>query len=150
MKITTTRFGEINVAEELVFTFESPIIGYDELSKFLLIEHDEKSCFKWLQSTEAGEVAFPVTSTTYFNIEYNIDISDEDAEKIGLTSAESLIVLNIATIPHNRPQSTTVNLKAPIIMNIENRKAMQVILPDDRYKIRHPLFAQQDTEKKDS
>ncbi len=149
MKINTTRFGEIEVTEELIFNFESPIIGYEELSKYTLIDHNENSCFKWFQSAEAGEVAFPVTTTSYFNIEYDFEISDSDAEKIALTSVENLIVLNIATIPHSNPKNTTINLKAPIIINVENKKGMQIVLNDDRYAIRYPLFANQAAPKKE-
>ncbi len=149
MKINTTRFGEVEVVEELVFDFESPIIGFNELKKYMLIEHDENSCFKWLQALDDPEIAFPVTSVHYFGIEYNFEIPDEDAEKIGLEKAEDLIVLNIASIPHNNPKGTTINLKAPIIVNATNLKSMQIILPDDKLKIKHPIFVQQPSEKKD-
>lgn len=143
MKIQTTRFGEIEIVESLIFNFESPIIGYNELKRYMLIEHDEKSCFKWLQSLDNPEVAFPVTSAGYFNIEYNFEIQDEDAEKIGLKNAEDLIVLNIASIPADNPKGTTINLKAPIITNISNLKSMQIILPDEKLKIKHPIFGQE-------
>lgn len=149
MKINTTRFGEVEIVESLIFNFESPIIGYNELTKYMLIEHDEKSCFKWLQSTENPEIAFPVTSAGYFNIEYNFEIQDEDADKIGLTKAEDLIVLNIASIPSENPKATTINLKAPIITNISNLKSMQIILPDEKLKIKHPIF-EQETPTKES
>lgn len=149
MNINTTRFGEVEIVESLVFNFESPIIGYNELKRYMLIEHDENSCFKWLQSLDSPEVAFPVTSAGYFNIEYNFEIQDEDAEKIGLTNADDLIVLNIASIPANNPKGSTINLKAPIITNISNLKSMQIILPDEKLKIKHPIF-EQETPNKES
>lgn len=147
MKINTTRFGEVEVVESLVFNFESPIIGYNELKRYMLIEHDENSCFKWLQSLDMPEIAFPVTSTGYFNIEYNFEIQDQDAEKLELKNAEDLIVLNIASIPANNPKATTINLKAPIITNITNLKSMQIILPDEKLKIKHPIFEQENSNK---
>ncbi|MBM7591504.1 flagellar assembly factor FliW [Brevibacillus fulvus] len=50
----------------------------------------------------------------------------------------ALVVLNIVTI---RPEGqVTVNLKAPIVINLENRMAKQIILNDDKYTIRQPLF----------
>lgn len=140
MKVTTTRFGEIEVNEDLVINFEGPIIGYDHLKRYLIIDQSETSCFKWLQSVDDGSMAFPVTTASYFNIDYNFEITDEDAEKIGLNSVEDLIVLNIATVPGNQPMKTTINLKAPIIASFSARKAMQIILPDDKYPIKYPLF----------
>lgn len=152
MKINTTRFGEVEVNENLIFNFVSPIIGYNELKKYALIEHDENSCFKWLQSMENPEVAFPVTSAGYFNIEYNFEIQDEEAAIIDLKSVEDLIVLNIASIPNNNPKGTTINLRAPIITNISNLKSMQIILSDETLNIRHPIFkdATPNKESKDS
>ncbi len=147
MKINTTRFGEVEVIEELVFDFESPIIGFNELKKYMLIEHDENSCFKWLQSIEDPEIAFPVTSTAYFGIDYSFEIQDEEAETLGIKSTEDLLVLNIASIPTGNPKNTTINLKAPIITNAKTLKSMQIILQDDKLKIKHPIFVQQPSEK---
>ena len=140
MKINTTRFGEVEVSEDLLFNFKIPIIGYNNLRKYMLIEHDEDSCFKWLQSIENSEVAFPITVASYFNIDYVFEIADEYAEKIDLTNSEDLLVMNIVSIPSNNPQGTTINLRAPIIINTQNLNAMQIILADDSLQIRHPLF----------
>ncbi len=149
MKINTTRFGEVEVVEDLVFTFEIPIIGFDDYTKYMLIEHDENSCFKWLQSLEKEDLAFPVTAAAYFGIDYQFEITDEEAAKIKLENAEDLIVLNIASIPQNNPKGTTINLKAPIITNAKTLKSMQIILPDDKLKIKHPIFQAQSSPIKD-
>lgn len=140
MKINTSRFGEVEVDESLLLEFKLPIIGYNNLKKFVLIDHNEDSCFKWLQSVENSELAFPVTMASYFNINYVFEISDENAEKIGLENSDNLIVFNIATIPSSNPQNTTINLRAPVIINTLNMQGMQIILPDESLKIRHPLF----------
>lgn len=140
MKVTTTRFGEIEVDESLLLKFMLPIIGYNNLKSFVLIDHNEDSCSKWLQSAENPEIAFPVTMASYFEIDYVFNIPDESAEKIGLENADNLIVFNIATIPSNNPQGTTINLRAPVIVNTLNMQAMQIILPDESLKIRHSIF----------
>lgn len=140
MKITTTRFGDVEVDESLLLEFKLPIIGYNNLKKFVLIDHNETSCFKWLQSAESAETAFPVTMASYFDINYVFEIPDENAEKIGLENSDNLIVFNIATIPANNPNNTTINLRAPVIVNTKNMQAMQIILPDETLKIRHSIF----------
>lgn len=140
MNITTSRFGEIEIDESLLIDFKMPIIGYNNLKKYILIEHDENSCFKWLQSVENSEIAFPVTLTTYFNIDYVFEISDDNAEKIGLNSSEDLLVLNLASIPQANPKEATINLRAPVVVNTANLYAMQIILSDDSLPIKYPLF----------
>ena len=140
MQITTTRFGEIVIDDNLIFDFVQPIIGYNKLSKYVLIEHKENSAFKWLQSIEDPALAFPVTSPAFFNIDYQFEIPTEKAEKIDLHSVESLISLNIVTIPSQNPKKSTINLLAPIIINAANKQGMQIILSNSNYPVRCPLF----------
>ena len=141
MQITTTRFGEIVIDDNLIFVFVQPIIGYNKLSKYVLIEHKENSAFKWLQSIEDPALAFPVTSPAFFNIDYQFEIPTEMAEQIELTSADSLISLNIVTIPAANPQKATINLLAPIIINAANKQGMQIILSNSNYPVKYSLFA---------
>ncbi len=140
MNIKTTKFGEIQIDENLIFEFVEPIIGYDNLKKYVLVEHSENSAFKWLQSVEEPSLAFPVTSPAFFDIDYQFEIPTEKAEKIDLTSVESLISLNIVTIPAGNPRKATVNLLAPIIINAANKKGMQIILSNSNYPVKSPLI----------
>ena len=140
MKLDTTRFGEIDIDENLIFDFVEPIVGYDEFRKFVLIEHKPNSIFKWLQSVEEPSLAFPVGLPAVFGLEYEYEIPDEKAEILGLSSAESLISLNIVTIPNNMPEKSTINLLAPIIINAANKKGMQLILQGSDFSVRQPLF----------
>jgi flagellar assembly factor FliW len=74
------------------------------------------------------------------NIDYSVDIPDNVVELLKIKSVESLLVMNIASIPQNDPQGTTLNLLAPIIFNIEEQLAGQVILSGSGYDISFPLF----------
>lgn len=140
MQIQTEKFGEITINENLIFDFVEPIIGYDNLSKYVLIEHAENSAFKWLQSIEDPTLAFPVSTPAYFDIDYQFEIPTEKAEKIELTTVESLISLNIVTIPSSNPRNATINLLAPIIINAVNKKGMQLILSNSNYPVKQPIF----------
>lgn len=146
MRIQTAKFGEIDVNDELIFDFVEPIIGYDNLRKYILVEHNDNSVFKWLQSIEDSELAFPVSSPAYFDIDYQFEISDELADKINLESVESLISLNIVTIPQLNPQKATINLLAPIIINADNKKGLQMILSNSNYPVKYPLFKDEEQE----
>lgn len=140
MNINTTKFGEIEIDENLVFDFAEPIIGYDNLKKYVLVEHSDNSAFKWLQSVEDPDLAFPVTSPAFFDIDYQFEIPTEKAEKINLNSVESLISLNIVTIPSTNPRKATINLLAPIIINASNKQGMQIILSNSNYPVKCALF----------
>lgn|SRR5574344_1159856 len=140
IKIETEKFGEISIDEKLIFEFVEPIIGYDNLKKYVLIQHSDNSAFKWLQSVEDSTLAFPVTSPAFFDIDYQFEIPTDKADKIELTSVESLISLNIVTIPSANPRKATINLLAPIIINANNQKGMQIILSNSNYPVKCALF----------
>jgi len=140
MKINTSRFGEIEVDENLIFDFIEPILGYEHLSKFILLDHTPDSPFKWLQSAEDPEVAFPVTFPAFFEIDYQFVIPEEKAKKLELTNAENLLSFNISCVPQGAPQNATVNLVGPIVVNMDNKKSMQLVLTNVGFSTRHKLF----------
>ena len=140
MNLNTTKFGEIQIDESLIFDFVEPVIGYDNLRKYVLVEHSENSAFRWLQSVENADLAFPVTSPASFDIDYQFEIPTDKAEKIGLSSVETLISLNIVTIPAGNPRKATINLLAPIIINAATKQGMQIILSNSNYPVKEPLI----------
>lgn len=140
MKINTTRFGEIEVLENFIFDFVVPIIGYEKESKFALIEHKENSAFRWLQSVTSPEVAFAVTVPGFFGIDYSFELPEITQEELEIKEAEDILSLNIVIIPHENPRKSTVNLLAPIIINIKNNKAGQIILNNNDFPVDYPLF----------
>jgi len=144
LTIQTSRFGEVKIDECVILEFVSPIIGYNNHKFFALIDYSADSPFKWLQSTHDPELAFAVTLCSYFNIDYQFELSDENAETLGIKDANDILALNIVTIPHECPQNATINLLAPIILNTETKQAMQVILHDQNFEIKHPLFQNKD------
>jgi flagellar assembly factor FliW len=54
----------------------------------------------------------------------------------------SLLVLLVVTLPRRgSDRSPTVNLRAPIFVDVDRRIAVQTVLPDGRYPFRQALFA---------
>lgn len=140
MKIKTVRFGEVEIEKERIFRFALPIIGFDELKDFVILDINKESFFKWLQSVEDPSLAFPIVSVFSMNIDYSIDLPDNVVETLKIQNVESLLVMNIASIPQENPQGTTINLLAPLIFNLDEQLAGQVILSGSGYDISFPLF----------
>ena len=138
--IKTTKFGEIEIDKNAIFDFVSPIIGFKNLKQYTIIDYKPDSPFKWLQSTEDMNLAFPITLCSFFGINYQFDIPDEEAQLLEIESADDVFVCNIANIPSSNPQGATINMLAPIIINLKNKKAMQIILKNTDFEVRHKLF----------
>lgn len=141
MIVKTELFGDFEYREEDVLTFVEGIYGFDELKKYLLITNPEEELpFDFLQSVEDEELYFIVTSPYLFLEDYDFEISDTLVNKLEIEQPEDVIVLSLTTIPE-KSEETTINLKAPIIVNKETKKAKQVILEED-YPYKHKLFSQ--------
>ena len=147
IKINTTKFGEVEIDKSLIFEFISPIIGFNDLKKYTIIDYKPDSPFKWLQSMEDMDLTFPITLCSFFGIDYQFDIPDEEAQNLGIESADDIFVCNIANIPSSNPQGATINMLAPIIINTVNKKAMQIILKNTEFEVRHKLFNEEGENK---
>ena len=140
MKINKLRLGEIEVEEQRVFDFVMPIIGFNELRKFVIVDIKKDTFFKWLQSVEDPALAFPIVSAFGFEFDYSIDLPDNVVEKLKINNIESVLVMNIASIPQNDPHGTTINLLAPLVFNVDEQMAGQIILSGSGYDISFPMF----------
>ena len=140
MKINTVRFGELDIDEKRIFKFTLPIIGFNELKEFIILDLNKDNFFKWLQSVEDPALAFPVVSVFSMDIDYSIDLPDNVIDALKIQSAESLLVMNVASIPQDTPQGATINLLAPLVFNVDELLAGQVILSGSGYDISFPLF----------
>ena len=140
MKLNTARFGEIDIEENRIFNFVMPIIGFDMLHKFIILDPNKDTLFKWLQSIEDPALAFPIISVSALNLDYTIDLPDNIVETLDIKDVESLLVMNITSIPQDNPKGTTINLLAPLIFNLDNQNAAQVVLSGSGYDISYPMF----------
>lgn len=141
IRFQTSRFGEVSLDESRVIHFNTPILGFETLSQYALLDHAEDSPFKWLQSLQNEELAFVVTNPKLFGIPYEFELSDEAADVIGLTSADDAVVFTIVNIPDENPGKLTANLMGPIVVNVQNLRAMQLVL-------NHPDFSIPDVSTK--
>lgn len=142
MEIGTTRFGRlesIEVAEDQILTFAEGIVGFEALTKFARIRQAEYAPFEWLQSTEDADVSFVVADPAKFFPNYSFELGDDEVQSIDLAEANEAEVLTILVVPEN-PQRMTANLVAPLVVNRRNNLARQIVLNDQRYSIRTPLF----------
>lgn len=140
MKIATTRFGEVEINDDMCFNMVNPILGYDDEFCYVLIAHKENSKFRWLQSVKTPDLAFPVTLAGSFGIDYSFEMPDHAQEELEIRDIDDLLVLNLVVIPHENPRASTINLLAPLIFNVKTRKGSQVILTGTDFTVAYPLI----------
>ncbi len=137
MTITTRDFGVIELDEKEQLEFKAPILGFEDMKKYVLFSDDEAGPgLLWLQSVEDSQVCFILLDPQEIGLQYTPEIGEDMMELLSLQSQP--LVRVVAVVPEDF-RDTTVNLKSPVIINPENKWAAQVVLDAD-YPIRLPLF----------
>jgi len=139
MELNTKQHGIINYKTEDIIEFNKGLPGFEELKKFILFPVEANDVFSVLHSLEDLNIGFIVIPPFNFIKDYEFNIEDERLREINITSPEDILILNPITL-NSKIENITVNLRAPIIINTKNKQAEQVILDNDKYLIKYPLF----------
>lgn len=137
MLLNTSRFGQLEVDEDRLIVFEDGILGFPNEKAYALVQTGEGSGFYWLQSVERENLAFVICDPRLFVAGYQVPAKLDDLQSIGLTSADSA---QIFVIVNKVGDLLTGNFQGPLVVNVENRQACQLVLSDKRYSTRHPLM----------
>ena len=150
MRINTRIFGEVEIDDTKIIRFANGIIGFPELKEFSLMHDAEKedvSGVKWLQSLQEEGFAMPVMDPLVIMPDYNPQVEDELLKPIGSLDPDHMLVLVTLTVPSDI-KKMSVNLRAPIVVHTDSRKACQVIVDDEKYPVKYPIYEMLQAAKK--
>ncbi|MCR5788402.1 MAG: flagellar assembly protein FliW [Lachnospiraceae bacterium] len=141
MVIKTKIFGDVTVDAAKLILFPQGIVGFPDLKEFMLIhdsEAENSGGIQWLQSIEEPGFAMPVMDPLLVRPDYNPTIEDEFLKPLGEFTDDNMLVLTTVSVPHEIEQMS-VNLMAPFIINMDTRKAIQIIV-DDTYEVKFKIY----------
>lgn len=142
MKAETRLFGSIDIEESKIIHFVNGLVGFPDMTDFALIhdaENNGEKGIQWLQSMQEGNFAMPVLNPLQILEEYNPSIEDELLAPLGEMTPDDMVVLVTVTVPSDITKMT-VNLKGPIIINVNNCKACQVIAEGENCEVKFPIY----------
>ena len=125
--LDTTRFGKIRVSGTSVITLPLGLLGFEQLTAFVLLDHQPGSVFRWLQAIDRPDIAFIVVDPLMFKPELPLDAVRRSASFAGIGPDEELVVLATCTVPPP-PAPPTANFLAPIGIGRQSRRGAQVAL----------------------
>lgn len=149
MKLTTRIFGEVDIDDDKILHFSKGIIGFPDMTKFALMHDKDKdsNAIRWLQSLDEPGFAMPVMDPLYVKPDYNPVVDEDSLKDLQPIDPDELLVLVTVTVPQDLTKMT-VNLKGPIIINAVNCQAAQIILDDDEYLVKYPIYEYLQEQKK--
>ncbi len=136
MKVKTAHLGEIEADESRIIEIKGGILGFEDQTRFIMIDDSESTPFMWLQSLDKEATAFIAINPFLVVPQYEPEISDSEGRGLGLESAEQAMVIVIATLRRN-PLRVSINLRAPVIINPAKRIARQIVLENAQWQIQH-------------
>jgi flagellar assembly factor FliW len=136
-RLKTRDFGEIDYSEDAVVEFPHGLPVFENERRFLMIQPPSMSPIVFLQSIDTPLVAFTAVPASVVEPDYELSVLPEDLDAIGCPQVDQ--VAAFAILAFSDDGSPTANLLAPIVVNVEARKAVQAIRSDSRYSHRHPI-----------
>ena len=134
-RIQTRDFGELEIDEREIITFRSPIYGFEEYTRFVLLYDDTiEGPLAWLQCVEERDICFILTDPFAVADGYAPRLQKAERTLLGFSDADEPVFRSIMVIPESG-QGASLNLKSPVVINPALRCAAQVILEED-YPVR--------------
>ncbi|MBI2890433.1 MAG: flagellar assembly protein FliW [Nitrospirae bacterium] len=140
MIIKTSRFGTLEVEDAKVVTFPLGLYGFPGEKRYVLLDHDRETPFRWLQSVENPDLAFVVIDPLTFRPDYHVSVQREDISEVQPENEKDLAVLALVTIPRGNPSTMTANLQGPLVINVEKMLGKQVVLLESEFHTAHRII----------
>jgi flagellar assembly factor FliW len=140
MIIRTARFGDLVVEEHDIIDFNPGLLGFEDLTRYILMDIADIPDFKWLQSVDNPHLAFLLVDPFTVKKGYCVELNDDVAAKLDILAPEHVLVYTIVTVPKNGFKNATTNLVGPVIINWLKKKGKQVVFERDNNSIKYPLM----------
>ncbi len=129
MKIQTSRFGNVDIQPDDILFFRGGILGFEECQHWVILADAGNRSVAWLQSLQEASVALPVVSPRRFVPNYQVRLDPADTESLHLASVNQAYVLAVVS---RDTDVLTLNLRAPVIINLDRRLGCQVVTSDQQ------------------
>ena len=145
MRVNTKNFGIIDISEDKIITFDNGIIGFEDYKKYTLIydvDSKEKSdsAIMWLQSMDEPTLALPILKPAYVRPDYDPVVDSELLSCLGDNIKDEDLLIFVTIIVPTDITKMTCNLKAPIVIDSETLKGVQLIVDNEDYLVKYPIY----------
>ena len=114
-------------------TMAVPMPGFPAHREFVLVRLNDDGLLYAFTSIQDPELRFLVAPPEPFFPDYAPEIENEVFSALNTRDADRLLLLTVITAG---VEETTANLLAPIVLDRDNMRAMQVVLSGSGYPVR--------------
>ncbi len=124
MRISTSRFGRIDVEAGDIIRFPSGLPGLEDCREWALLADSTNDALGWLQCATRGDVAVAVVSPRRFVPDYQVRIPRSELTPLSIADIRQA---QVVVVVGKHGTTLTLNLKSPIVINLEARTGRQVV-----------------------
>lgn len=129
MRIETRRFGTLQLNSDQLFLFPQGLIGMETLRQWALLPDPQNPSVAWLQSASRGDRAIALISPRAFFDSYRVHVTRRELECLHMKAGTELYIM---TTVSGHVGKLTTNLRAPLILNLDQRLGCQIITNDSQ------------------
>ena len=136
-----TRFGEMLVDPNATLRLPRGLFGFSHLRTFALaaLPEERYGRFRVLQSLEAPDLSFIVLPYAPSDALVATEDIEEACGTLGVAPGEGVVLLVVSIRKSGEAVEVSVNLRAPIVVDLASRTAWQYVLANPEYSVRHVL-----------
>ncbi|MBS5825186.1 MAG: flagellar assembly protein FliW [Clostridium argentinense] len=138
MELNSTHHGVIKYNEEDVIFFKNGLPGFENLKKFIIFPLKDNDSFTVIHSIDE-DLGIILISPFMVKEDYEFKLNENVIDELKITEPTDVMVYTTVTLNSNIEKITT-NLKAPIIINRFSKLGKQIIIDNESYKIKEPIF----------
>jgi flagellar assembly factor FliW len=105
------------------------IAGFEQVQHWVLLADADNDAVAWLQSVQDEEIALAVVSPRRFVADYQVRVARGQLNGLELSATDDAHVLAILA---RHEGQLTLNLRAPLVVNLDARLGRQVITSDEQ------------------
>ncbi|MCL2543275.1 MAG: flagellar assembly protein FliW [Nocardioidaceae bacterium] len=127
-----------DLVEVPVIDLVHPLPGFPEDDRFALVRLDDEGLLFGFRSLGGSGLEFVVVPPAPFHPGYAPVVGDDVVGDLQIDDVDEVLVLAVVRAGSSLAD-TTINLRAPIVLNLVTQRACQVILDDPDLPIAAPL-----------
>lgn len=138
----TKHFGHIVFESRDAIEFPRGLPGFEDRRRFLAIRQERNAPLVFLQSLEDPELCFITAPVHAVEPQFRLKLSEEDRAVAGLSLGrkprigKDVWALGVISVRETGP---TVNLLAPLVINLRTLRAVQAVMRESAYSHQHAL-----------
>jgi flagellar assembly factor FliW len=136
--VNLPRFGTCSYRESEVLDFPWGLPGFASLRRFIALNLEGQERFVWLQSLDDPAIALPAADPWQIFPDYSPRLPPYATSSLELGRPEDFATLCVVVVSAGAAEMT-MNLLAPIVVNLRTRTGRQVTLETGGYSVRTPI-----------